>query len=531
MDPVKLAILNMVLYTLRLHVLAILIANSRRSFNKLIGSRLHFNLELFDQLDSCFSLNQQSETSRICQFHYEKFTDIFGVSLNETLENGSNIHGINFFVANVADAFGTYYERFKTRLACIGPIMLPDRAGRKTKHDPIKTLQGILNSKIAALADSCDEYDFSVLFIGIKQSDKHGGRSKSMDYPNLLRLTRPGYGEIVYQTSAALYACITSIETIYYVRILSRHVRREKAKFYTFGYYFGTQTPLAGFERSDVKDHTFPSFMRVNGYGDSVFDLRGIVMFGNFGLDRSEVPHPYSTNNYEIIRRTKYGGTITFEHIKKLCSFSRVNKGMDTWLDDTIVNEIIGQFVAFMGDTFSLLPNQNLVLKTFISEFIRTYENAGSDDTDETVQRLYSHYNNLKSLWDYKNIFEFADGKGTIHIPINMPIGMHWMYVSILVSKRLIVVMDSMYNQERCQIVGHAIFQYIKFEANGNPVYMNDWTILTKVKVPQQKDTVSCGVFTILFAIRSVCLVYSYRSHEIFKDWDTEGPKFFLSKA
>ena len=64
-----------------------------------------------------------------------------------------------------------------------------------------------------------------------------------------------------------------------------------------------------------------------------------------------------------------------------------------------------------------------------------------------------------------------------------------------------------------------ALFAIIKREADGNIELMKGWEIKAKIKHPQQKDNVNCGVFTVLSSIRAMTLIRTQRAEELWKDW------------
>ena len=116
-----------------------------------------------------------------------------------------------------------------------------------------------------------------------------------------------------------------------------------------------------------------------------------------------------------------------------------------------------------------------------------------------------------------KNLFSVKDS--AFHIPINFPEREHWNYGLILPGRKQIIVHDPLLSNERVMNIGSALFEFCKREAGADISKITKWDIKLSLKLPQQKDTVSCGVFTVISSIRAMVLIKQNRFEDLCKNW------------
>ena len=517
-DYLKLPIISILLHTLRLKILAIWILNSRRYFNEYCGLHLNFNLEVFELLDRCFTLKPVPQVRDLLEssFDVEQFENTFSASLKKTLDSTgkqriADSQARDFFISTVEELFAPIYLSHGNTLACIGPISLPYRKSTKAKvtKDSYGDLLQSMNSKLEALASSKKNVDFSLLFVGIAQPDARFNKSRTIDFPVLLKLTCPGTNTLLtYQASGAIYVSLSEESTIYLVSILTRHVRKNDARYFIFERSLNSKGTWGVIDHFEVPEPAFPSSKNVLALGNRLFFLRGVVLFHNEATCVSgDLLVSKRVCADEMLNRGPFGGEVNPKQLIKLRSYTRsCQNGIKSWLDDRIINNVLGYFARFIGEEKNLVVS-SLALANYLISNIEGEEAATQ----------YSKYLTSKELWEYKNIFDFANGCGAVHIPVNW-YNNHWLYVLILVHEKKIVVHDPQFNQERVQSLGAAIFEYVKLEADGK-VESEKWEVKLSISQPQQKDDVNCGVFTILSAMRAMRFVKDGRKDNLLMSW------------
>ena len=75
------------------------------------------------------------------------------------------------------------------------------------------------------------------------------------------------------------------------------------------------------------------------------------------------------------------------------------------------------------------------------------------------------------------------------------------------------------FRNERVMNIGSALFEFCKREAGADISKITKWDIKLSLKLPQQKDTVSCGVFTVISSIRAMVLIKQNRFEDLCKSW------------
>jgi hypothetical protein len=132
-------------------------------------------------------------------------------------------------------------------------------------------------------------------------------------------------------------------------------------------------------------------------------------------------------------------------------------------------------------------------------------------------------YERFKSIGkrSYKNMFSSNDM--CVHFAVNEPERSHWNFVLVLVNQNTIIVHDPMHSESRVMKLGQTIFN-ICFQENtdigGGKDRMANWFIKTKISQPQQPDSVSCGVFTIISSMRAMVLIKQNRTDELRQTWN-----------
>ena len=90
--------------------------------------------------------------------------------------------------------------------------------------------------------------------------------------------------------------------------------------------------------------------------------------------------------------------------------------------------------------------------------------------------------------------------------------------------QKTIIVHDPMYNEaQQVEKIGDAIFKIccLENEQNGGTTkhIMAEWDIKKSIKHPQQPDSVSCGVFSIISSMRAMVLFKKNRTKELRQTW------------
>jgi hypothetical protein len=109
-----------------------------------------------------------------------------------------------------------------------------------------------------------------------------------------------------------------------------------------------------------------------------------------------------------------------------------------------------------------------------------------------------------------------------VHFAVNEPERSHWNFVLVLVKQNTIIVHDPMYSESRVKDLGQTKFNICFLENmhnGGGKDRMANWFIKTKISQPQQPDSVSCGVFTIISSMRAMVLIKQNRTDELRQAW------------
>jgi hypothetical protein len=130
------------------------------------------------------------------------------------------------------------------------------------------------------------------------------------------------------------------------------------------------------------------------------------------------------------------------------------------------------------------------------------FESLFNDETFkyDAVKRFFKkEYSEDKS----KTLFDVGN---VLHIPINYPHNVHWLYCYVVMRSKCIVLVDSMNNSygNGKKITG-IILQFLEeeYESNiGTGFKRQEWTCSYNQVTPVQDDGCSCGLFVILNAMR-----------------------------
>jgi hypothetical protein len=144
------------------------------------------------------------------------------------------------------------------------------------------------------------------------------------------------------------------------------------------------------------------------------------------------------------------------------------------------------------------------------------YPEKVSGDTDGAYERF-------KTIGkrSYKNMFSSNDM--CVHFAVNEPERSHWNFVLVLVNQNTIIVHDPMHSESRVKKLGQTIFEICcqeNTDNGGGNDRMANWFIKLKISQPQQPDSVSCGVFTIISSMRAMVLIKQNRTDELRQTWN-----------
>ena len=408
-------------------------------------------------------------------------------------------------IASVQRIYGTVAKAYSSSgilRSCI-ELRLPKK--NKDVNIPLGKLQESFDEKMDRLISGSETVlDQSIIFIDIAHPDRRGGTSSTnVNFPVLLKRSKSAdQAPVMYQTVGAIYwSPRDSGGDIYHVSIVTRsRTQLESIMYSCFEYTVGPNITSAV---SKAKVIEFPAIKKIDHQS---FYLKGVIMSLNLLSTTSGVNGRFVFPDTEIIR---YGavGEIKYSDINSLLAFTTNRKRSDSWLEGSTINELLASFAAFLKDDRNVAVDSN-ALHGMIQRFV---ENGLVDDDS------YDRFIEMFTGGKLKNLFSVKDS--AFHIPINFPEREHWNYGLILPGRKQIIVHDPLLSNERVMNIGSALFEFCKREAGADISKITKWDIKLSLKLPQQKDTVSCGVFTVISSIRAMVLIKQNRFEDLCKNW------------
>jgi len=137
-------------------------------------------------------------------------------------------------------------------------------------------------------------------------------------------------------------------------------------------------------------------------------------------------------------------------------------------------------------------------------------------EENDDIECAYDRFKTVRRK-TYRNMFSSKDL--CVHIAVNEPQGEHWNYALVLVKEKTIIVHDPLYSEGRVKALGNAIFKICCLESGENDAMMDKWEVKLTINHPRQKDSVNCGVFSIISSMRAMVLIHQNRIEELYTAW------------
>jgi hypothetical protein len=374
----------------------------------------------------------------------------------------------------------------------------------KTASAPLSILHHSFNAKL----QSSINQDSSIIFIDIKQPDMKGTHSVNIDFPLVMTRNLPDNESAVYQTAGAIYWCPSIPCDLYHVSIVTRS--RKQLDSILYSCYEYDINPAMG----KVTKNNSVQFPAIKKIDHKTYYLKGVIMFLNV-MNYYCRTAEYEFTKYEVLRavsETSSGNEICVSNIKSLLAYTISIQDKSCWLDNSTIYEVLSSFAAFLGDkrNYVMNPDASHGLIQFL-----LYPEKVVGDTDGAYERFKTI--NKRT---YKNMFSSNDM--CVHFAVNEPERSHWNFVLVLVKQNTIIVHDPMHSESRVKNLGQIIFNVCcqeNTDIGGGNDRMAHWFIKTKISQPQQPDSVSCGVFTIISSMRAMVLIKQNRTDELRQSW------------
>jgi len=393
-----------------------------------------------------------------------------------------------------------------------------------TKVKDTKAALSILHQSFNEKLKSSSNQDSSIIFIDIMQPDVRGSQCINIDFPFIMKRDLPGNEEVIYQTAGAIYWCPTSPHDLFHVSIVTRSRNQLDSIAYScyeyeYEYEYSKKNEVYIPVMSEVQKSSnieFPAMKKIN---HRTYFLKGVIMFLNV-LSSLSTTASYELPKYEILRsasETTSGCEIIFKHINSLLEYSAKSKQSSSscWLDGETIYEVLSSFAAFLGN------ERNFVMDNDASHGLIQYLLHPKEENDD-IECAYDRFKTVKRK-TYRNMFSSKDL--CVHIAVNEPQGSHWNYALVLVKEKTIIVHDPLYSGGRVNALGNAIFKICCLESGENEAMMDKWEVKLTINHPQQEDSVSCGVFSIMSSMRAMVLIHQNRIKELYTDWKFPSKK------
>ena len=402
-------------------------------------------------------------------------TVLRSLSLDPLNFNHQSIAGSTFDFGRCVENFITSDCLNKKGLRCIGSLDL----------DSCRDLNSI-RSKIEALyqesliKDSCK--DTALTFVSI---DSSSGKDKlSVKSLSHTLIVTANHTEICLQLFAAIY---TTISGGMKVVLVTRSVDISVLDSDYFRYEYDIPTDI---------DNP-PRLERVNFQGNSSDSKILTCITGGFRL--SGLVYGQSLSQIATAKRNPH---ILARELRRMNDFA-VSYGLDEmkilsspsmWLRESIIDTIFG-----------------LVCQNF-----------KSTTTQVALSTSFIHWvleNNSACAKKFGPKFDINDSSlnKIIHIPVNYPKRVHWMYILLHMPKKTIYYMDSIPSTQNGEFVANKLNVFLQSEFNTRQSCLGSecqqqpksrrngfvaWPI-QHIPSPKQHDGDNCGVFTIMNMVRT----------------------------
>ena len=338
-----------------------------------------------------------------------------------------------------------------------------------------------------------------------------GNKSVNMDFPLVMKRNLPANEEAIYQTAGAIYWCPSSPCDLYHVSIVTRSRKQlDSILYYCYEYDIKYNINPATSEvhtpvLSKVTKSSIGPLPALKKIDHKFYFLKGVIMFLNV---LSVLPYQCKTAanelpQFEVLRtvsETTSGGEICFSNINSLLDYTVYGKpSQSCWLDNSTIYEVLSSFARFLKDERNFVMNTD-ASHGLIQHILHPKDGVG--DTEEAYERFRTI--NRRT---YHNMFGSNDM--CVHIAVNEPQQSHLNFALVLVQQKTIIVHDPMFHEDRVTEIGDAIFKICCLENQqngGTKENMAKWDIKKSIQHPQQPDSVSCGVFSIISSMRAMVL-------------------------
>ena len=155
---------------------------------------------------------------------------------------------------------------------------------------------------------------------------------------------------------------------------------------------------------------------------------------------------------------------------------------------------VTSQIHLFMEKASSYFVDSRNILCLDLFEFIK------ANEPDRWGRLFKDLYKEGRTLFDNGNV---------LHIPINWPIGSHWVYCYVVISTKSVILVDSMNMFSSGTYLTSTILDFLETFYNQKqqtspPFNRQQWTCIYNQHTPDQMDYCSCGIFLILNAMRMI---------------------------
>jgi len=389
-----------------------------------------------------------------------------------------------------------------------------------TKEKDTKAPLSILHQSFNDKLESVSNQDSSIIFIDIMQPDMKGSHCINIDFPFIMKRYLPAKEEVIYQTAGAIYWCPTSPHDLFHVSIVTRSRNLLDSIAYScyeyeYEYEYCQKNEVYIPVMSQVKKSSNIEFPAMQKIDHKPYFLKGVIMFLNVLSSSLSTTASYELPKYEVLRsaaETTSGCEISFKHINSLLDYSDNPKkkiSSSCWLDGETIFEVLSTFAAFLGN------ERNYVMDNDASHGLIQFLLHPKEENDD-IECAYDRFKTVRRK-TYRNMFSSKDL--CVHIAVNESQGEHWNYALVLVKEKTIIVHDPLYSEVRVKAIGKAIFKICCLESGENEAIMANWDIKWSIIHPQQKDSVNCGVFSIISSMRAMVLIHQNRIEELYTTW------------
>ncbi len=391
----------------------------------------------------------------------------------------------NFHFGKCVDSFITPAVLRKKGLRCIGSIELSLCVDYKSLQS---SLQGLYRQSLKQSTG----LDNSLAIVDVMNFPHADGLKRLKSLPYTVILKSDDQRDVCLQLTAALY--ISEAKTLKVVQI-TRSVDTSLlgSNFFHFEFDVGREynnslsavplsncIPCEGTSRS--KESNILTLLPGN------FRLSGLVFLRSTLQLIQGTKNPYLLSP-ELYRSNEYGGVYGREEHGILSSNTK-------WLSNSIMNSIFGLVSKSMNEVAGEEGTRHILLSSlFFHELLR-------NPTDFCRLDLYAPDFDMND----------TSVNAILHMPVNYPERIHWVYVFLHIKTKHIYLMDSGSNaQGKVNVIEKAFQNFLEADFNRRKLSTLSssrrsrflkWTCKV-IESPQQKDSWNCGIFTVMNMVRT----------------------------